>query len=91
MSNEEKIIELTERIEKLEKAENKRIIKSKIKTIYEIVKIVLIVSIFIYGYVYINNTVIKPYKEKVDYINNKIDTVENFVEDKFDSFKNLFN
>ena len=30
MNNEEKIRELTERIEKLEKAENKRIIKKRI-------------------------------------------------------------
>lgn len=90
MTNEEKIIELTKRIEILEAAENKRITKRKIKIAYELAKIIILIVILLTAYLYINSKVIKPYKEKVDYINDKVNNVQNFVEDKFNSFKNIF-
>lgn len=90
MSNEEKIIELTNRIEVLEKAEAKRIKRKKIRIIFEITKIVIVLGLILAGYIYINNTVIRPYKEKVDLINSKINNVENFVDDKIDNIKDLF-
>lgn len=90
MTNEEKIIELTKRIEILEAAENKRITKRKIKIAYELAKIIILIVILLSAYLYINSKVIKPYKEKVDYINDKVNNVQNFVEDKFNSFKNIF-
>lgn len=90
MTNEEKINELTKRIEILEAAENKRITKRKIKIAYELAKIIILIVILLSAYLYINSKVIKPYKEKVDYINDKVNNVQNFVEDKFNSFKNIF-
>ena len=90
MSSEERIIELEKRIEILEKAENKRIIKRKFKIAYEVIKILIILGLLLFGYIYINNKIIKPYNEKMDYINDKVNTVENFVEDKFSSIKNIF-
>ncbi len=90
MSNEEKIIELTKRVEELEKAENKRIKKKKIKIAYELTKIAIIVGALLYGYIYINVKVIKPYKEKVDAINNKVDETKEYLNEKVDQFKSIF-
>ena len=90
MTNEEKIIELTKRIEILEAAEKKRITKRKIKIAYELTKIIILIVILLTAYLYVNNNVIKPYKEKVDIINNKVNNVENYIEDKYNNFKNIF-
>ena len=93
MDYENKIKELTERIEKLEKAENKRIAKRKIKIIFNALKILIIIIALVWGYIYINNNYIKPYKEKIDYVNDKVNTIESFVEDKWKSIQkyNPFN
>ena len=91
MSNEEKIIELTKRIEVLEAAENKRIRKRKIKLAYEITKIVLLLCILLAGYIYLNVKVIKPYKDTVNTFNEKIDTVQKFFNNQTDKVKSWFN
>ena len=90
MNYEEKIRELTERVEKLEKAENKRIIKRRIEIITKSVIALIVIILLIIGFVYVNNTIIKPYKEKIDYVNEKIDTVQNFVDDKFGGLSKYF-
>lgn len=90
MNYEEKIKELTERVEKLEKAENKRIIKRRIEIITKIVIGIIIIILLFMAYNYVNNTIIKPYKEKIDYVNEKVDTVQNFVDDKFGGLSKYF-
>ena len=87
MNYEEKIKELTERIEKLEKAENKRILKRNIKIALKIIEITIIIVIILTVYYKINNTLIKPYKNKVDYIEEKVNTVEKFVKDKWNAIQ----
>ena len=84
MNYDEKILELQKRIEVLEKAENKRIAKRKREIAFEIGKFLLIIMILVIGYCYIYNTFVKPYKDKVDYVEEKIDSVENFVDEKLD-------
>lgn len=86
MNNEDKIRELTERIEKLEKAENKRIIKKRIEITFKIIKLLIIIVLLLMAYNYI-----KPYIEKIDNLNNKVDKVENFIDNKFNGLKNYFN
>ena len=83
MNYEEKIKELTERIEVLEKAEHKRIIKKRIELTYKLIKILIIIIIIFMLYSYI-----KPYKEKIDNIENKVNTVEDYVKNKWSSIKN---
>ena len=90
MNNENKILEQTKRIEVLEQEENKRKKKKKIKIIYEITKIVIILLILLTGYIYINIKVIKPYKEAVNKVNDKITTVQDFINDKTGSIKDWF-
>ena len=90
MDYNEKIRELTERIEKLEKAENKRIVKRRVQIISKIIIYLIILIILFMGYTYLNNNFIKPYKEKVDYVNNKVDSVENFINDKFGGLQKYF-
>jgi len=93
MNNEEKIKELTARIEKLEKAENKRIAKRKLKIVLKILKYLILLIIIIFIYNYINNKYIKPYKEKIDYVDDKITSIESFVDDKWQKIQkyNPFN
>ena len=93
MNYEEKIKELTERIEVLEKAENKRIVKKRISIILNTIKIVIILGIILFGYIYINNHYIKPYKEKIDYVNDKVENIQSFIDDKLQSIQkfNIFN
>lgn len=93
MNYEEKIKELTERIEILEKAENKRIVKKRISIILHTIKIVIILGIILFGYIYINNHYIKPYKEKIDYVNDKVENIQSFIDDKLQSIQkfNIFN
>ncbi len=72
-----KINELNERIDYLEKREQKRKRKETIRLIFNALKIFVIIGILVYGYIYVNNNYIKPYKEKMDYIEEKIDKVQN--------------
>lgn len=88
MNYEEKIKELNERIEVLEKAEHKRIVKKRIEITFNVIKIIIIILLLIKVYLYI-----KPYKEKIDNIDAKVDTVENYVKDKWNNLQkyNPFN
>ena len=90
MNYEEKIRELTERVEKLEKAENKRIIKRRIEIITKVVIGIIMLILLFMAYNYVNNTIIKPYKEKIDYVNEKVDTVQSFIDDKLGGFSKYF-
>ena len=85
--------ELRERISVLENAENKRIHKRKIQIIFKVVEFLVVVILLIIAYFYVNNKFIKPYKEKVDYVEEKINSVESFVQDKLEAFQkyNPFN
>lgn len=87
MNYEEKIQELSERIAILEKAENKRKTKKKIQITLEIIKILVIFTIIFIVYININNKIIKPYKEKIDYVEDKVNSVEKIVQDKWDIIK----
>lgn len=84
MSYEEQILELRKRIEVLEKAEKKRIIKYRRAIVFKLTKYCLIVIILIVGCSYVYNNYIKPYKEKIDNFEQKVDTVEDFVTDKWE-------
>lgn len=84
MNYEEKILELEKRIAILEKAENKRIAKRKMQIAFEIGKLTLLIVLIVCGYIYIHNSFIKPYRENIDYFNEKIENVENFIDDKLD-------
>lgn len=88
MNYEEKIKELNERIEILEKAEHKRIVKKRIEITFNIIKLIIFILLLIKVYLYI-----KPYKEKIDNIDAKVDTVENYVKDKWNNLQkyNPFN
>ena len=90
MNYEEKIRELTERVEKLEKAENKRILKRRIEIGTKIVIGLIIVILLVVAYIHINNTIIKPYKEKIDYVNEKVDKVQGFIDDKLGGLSKYF-
>ena len=91
MNNEEKIKELTERIEKLEKIEHKRMVKNRIKIIFGIIKYIVIIAFLYFGYNYINEKYIKPYKEKIDYVDNKVNNVESSIDSTIDGLKKYFN
>lgn len=85
MSGEEKIRELTERIEVLEKAEHKRMVKRNIGLAWGLIKLgVFVVLIFMAW------NFIKPYKEKVDMVSEKVDKVESYINDKLGGLKNYF-
>ena len=90
MNYEEKIRELTERVEKLEKAENKRTLKRRIEIGTKIVIGVIILILLLIGYIHINNTIIKPYKEKIDYVDEKIDKVQGFIDEKLSGLSKYF-
>ena len=90
MNYEEKIRELTEKVEKLEKAENKRIVKKRISIITKVIVLVVILILLFIGYNYVNNTIIKPYKEKIDYVNEKVDAVQEFIDDKLGGISKYF-
>ena len=88
MNYEEKIEELTKRVEFLEKKEHYRTIKKRIKLSLNIIKILIVIFILFKIYTYI-----KPYKEKIDNIDTKLNTVENFVKENWNSIQkyNIFN
>ena len=85
MNSEEKIRELTERIEKLEKAENKRVIKRRIEIAWGLFKLLVIIILLIMAYNYI-----KPYKEKIDNVTDKVDKVENYIDSKLGGLNRYF-
>lgn len=87
MNYEAKIQELSERIAKLEKAENKRIAKRKREIAFKVTKVLVVIILLIMGYNYINNNLVKPYKEKIDYVDQKINNVESFVNEKWESLQ----
>ena len=87
MNYEEQISELKKRIEILEKEENKRKAKRKRKIIFEIVKFLIIIGLIMGGYLYIYNNFVKPYKEKIDYFEQKVDNVENFIDKQWDNIQ----
>ena len=88
MKYEEKINELTERIEYLEKKEKIRVIKARIALFFRLIILGIIIFLLYKAYMFI-----KPYKEKIDDIDEKVTNVENFVNEKIDSLKkyNIFN
>ena len=90
MNYEEKIQELTKRIIILEKAEQKRINKRKREIIFQIIKFTLLILILLSGYIYINNKPIKPYQERIDYVDKKINNVENFLDEKWSNIINKY-
>ena len=51
------------------------------------IKISIIVILIGSFYFYINNTFINPYKEKIENEEEKVNYVENFVKEKWESFK----
>ena len=80
MNYEEKIKELNDRIERLEKYENKRQLKRKLQLSLKIAKIIIVLVVIVMMYV----KFILPYKEKIDYVEQKVNTVESFVKDKWE-------
>ncbi len=87
---EEKIRELTERIEKLEKAEHKRVVKRRIEIGAKIVFWLALIVFLVLAYIHINNTIIKPYKEKIDFVDEKVDKVQNFIDEKLGGLTKYF-
>lgn len=94
MTNEEKIDALIKRIEVLETAEKKRNTKKRLKLMYEIIKISIIIIIFLGSYLYINSKVIKPYNEVketiIETINDKASSIESTLNNKLDKIKEWF-
>ena len=90
MNYEEKIQELTKRIEKLEKAEQKRIIKKRIEIITRISMFLITIIVIFLLWNYVNNSYIKPYKESIDKVNEKIDTIDNYLDNPIGQIKNIF-
>ena len=73
-----KIKELEARLSRLEKIENKR---KTFKIIKIIIKLIILLSVLFglwMGYNYVNETIIKPYKETVDEIKDTYDNVKNY-------------
>ena len=91
-----KIDELTKKVEFLEKQEKKRIKEKKIKTAFEITKIAIIVGIVLFIGIKINNKIIKPTRESLEYVEEKVkvvdeklDGVGDFLKIKWDSLKGI--
>lgn len=91
-----KIEELTKKVEFLETQEKKRIKKQNIKTTLTITKIAIIVLITLIIGIKINNKIIKPTQEKLDFVeekvkvvDEKVDSVGDFLKDKLDVIKGL--
>ena len=91
----QKIDELTKKIEFLEKQEKKRIRKRNIEIALKITKYTVIAIIILTIYTKFNNNFIKPTKEKIDFVEEKISSVDlkvdkigDVVKDKWESLKN---
>ncbi|MBR7042442.1 MAG: hypothetical protein IKI04_02965 [Bacilli bacterium] len=85
MSSEEKIKALEERIVVLEKAEQKRKVKRIIGIVWDLIKLGVFIAILVMAYNFI-----KPYKEKIDTVSEKVEEVEKFVNDKLGGFSKYF-
>ena len=83
------IEELNKRIEYLEKKELKRTRKKQIEIALQVLKIIIILVIIFTVYTNVNKKLIKPYKEKIDYVEEKVNNVETFVHEKWESLKNI--
>lgn len=83
------IEELNKRIEYLEKKELKRTRKKQIEIALQVLKITIILVIIFTVYTNVNKKLIKPYKEKIDYVEEKVNNVETFVHEKWESLKNI--
>ena len=83
MNYEEKIKELSDRIEKLEKYENKRQLKRKIQFSLKVLKVIIVLVVIVVVYI----KYVQPYKEKIDYVEEKVNTVESFVKDKWEMIR----
>ena len=88
MNYEEQIMELKKRIEVLEKAEHKRIVKKRNEIIFRVVKSLVIVIALVWGSLYVYNNLIKPYKKKIDRYEETIEKVEAFIDDKWGAIQN---
>lgn len=75
-----KIEELTKKVEFLETQEKKRIKKKNFETILKIIKYAIIIVLLIILYTKFNNTFIKPTKEKIDFVEEKISSVDGKVD-----------
>ena len=78
MNYDLKIKELTERVEKLEVAEKKRVAKRKREIAFKIIKFVVIIALLGLAYYYINTKIIIPYKEKIDFINDVFKKIQDY-------------
>ena len=83
MNYEEQILKLEKRIEVLEKAEHKRIVKRRREIVFKVVKFLVIITLLVWGITYVYSNFIKPYKEKIDNFEEKVNTIEDFVSDKW--------
>ena len=79
-SLKERINELEDRVEELEKAEHKR----KVGKVIKLVILVVTVIVTIKMYQTLNEKVIKPYKEMINSLNNKYTEITDS-----DAFKNI--
>lgn len=84
MNYEEQILELKKRIEVLEGAERKRIVKRRREICFKLVKFILVTTLLVSGGLYLYNNYVKPYKKKIDTYIEKIDTVESYIDNKWD-------
>lgn len=95
---EKQIQELNERVLYLEKREQKRIRRRNITIFFNVLKVLVILAIIFIIYNKFNNTVVKPYREKMDFVedkvsgvSDKVDGIEKYVKDsiqKINPFKN---
>ena len=91
-----KIDELTKKVEFLEKQEKKRIRKRNFDLTVKIIKYAVIIALLLTIYININNKVIKPTKQKIDFVeekisnvDEKIDNVGDFLKEKLGFIKDL--
>ena len=75
---ENKIKELELRLSRLEKIENRRKIFKIINIVVKIIILLVVLFSLWTGYNYVNETIIKPYKETVDEIKGTYDSVKNY-------------
>lgn len=83
------IIVLKQRVAELEHQEAKRKAMARISLIYKIVKVLVIIMLVLYAYNYVN-TKIKPYKEKIDKIEEKVDIAQDVAKTTKDKISNIF-
>ena len=67
------------------KAEQKRKVKRIIGIVWDLIKLGVFIAILVMAYNFI-----KPYKEKIDTVSEKVEEVEKFVNDKRGGFSKYF-